>query len=397
MKLRLPALAIAGLMATLAGSLAAPTAALANFNSAPVTSVGGGAFGEQVVGLLSSGPMPSVTLPPGGGGPFNANLATFNLLGTGGSGVLQVSTTGSLGAGGFARSSASVTRLIIGSVVTIDHLSSQCEASASGLSGSVNLDNAIVAGSHLPTTVAPNTNINVPGVAKVVLNEQVQTGGLGAFGITVNAVHVTLAPGTAFQQDIIIAQSRCSVTFPPCPVATPCTIFDSQVPGNPVFNDPQATPGVELGVRFHSDIAGLVRGIRFYDGLVDGTAHTGSLWSATSHLLLATGTFPAETSPGWQQMTFATPVAITAGAIYVASYFTTSVTTPMTTTRSRQRAGTGRHSTPSTACHSPRHLRAAGTASQTGSSCTGRAASTRPTRSKTPTTGWTSSLPTPEH
>ena len=38
--------------------------------------------------------------------------------------------------------------------------------------------------------------------------------------------------------------------------------------------------------------------------------------------LLATATFTNETASGWQQVNFATPVAITAGTTYVASYHT---------------------------------------------------------------------------
>ncbi len=40
--------------------------------------------------------------------------------------------------------------------------------------------------------------------------------------------------------------------------------------------------------------------------------------------MLATATFTGETGSGWQQVNFANPVAITAGATYVASYHTTS-------------------------------------------------------------------------
>src|SRR5205814_3495172 len=38
--------------------------------------------------------------------------------------------------------------------------------------------------------------------------------------------------------------------------------------------------------------------------------------------LLGTGTFTGETASGWQTMTFASPVTITAGTVYVASYHT---------------------------------------------------------------------------
>jgi hypothetical protein len=47
------------------------------------------------------------------------------------------------------------------------------------------------------------------------------------------------------------------------------------------------------------------------------------LWSS-SGTLLATATFSNETAVGWQQVNFATPVAITAGTTYVASYHTTN-------------------------------------------------------------------------
>lgn len=82
-----------------------------------------------------------------------------------------------------------------------------------------------------------------------------------------------------------------------------------------------AGTGTELGVKFRSDTSGVIRGIRFYKSPTDTSSHTGSLWSAAG-ALLATGTFTNETSSGWQQMVFATPVPITANTTYVASYFT---------------------------------------------------------------------------
>ena len=47
--------------------------------------------------------------------------------------------------------------------------------------------------------------------------------------------------------------------------------------------------------------------------------HVGHLWTSTG-TLLATATFTGETASGWQQVNFATPVAITANTTYVASY-----------------------------------------------------------------------------
>jgi hypothetical protein len=47
--------------------------------------------------------------------------------------------------------------------------------------------------------------------------------------------------------------------------------------------------------------------------------HVGNLWSSAG-TKLATATFSGETASGWQQVSFATPVAITSNTVYVASY-----------------------------------------------------------------------------
>ena len=88
-----------------------------------------------------------------------------------------------------------------------------------------------------------------------------------------------------------------------------------------VAADPD-TGAVELGVRFSSDVNGAITGIRFYKGSTNTGTHTGSLWSNTG-TLLATATFAGETTSGWQQVLFSTPVNIAANTIYVASYHTT--------------------------------------------------------------------------
>ena len=78
---------------------------------------------------------------------------------------------------------------------------------------------------------------------------------------------------------------------------------------------------VELGLKFRSDVAGTITGIRFYKASTNTGTHVGNLWSATG-TLLATGTFSGETASGWQQLNFTTPVAISANTVYVASYHT---------------------------------------------------------------------------
>ncbi len=100
--------------------------------------------------------------------------------------------------------------------------------------------------------------------------------------------------------------------------ATTNTLFSkTSVPAQASSGD---TSAIEVGVQFSSSVPGYLNGIRFYKGAGNGGTHTGHLWSA-SGTLLATATFSGETASGWQQVSFAQPVAIAAGTTYVASYF----------------------------------------------------------------------------
>ena len=89
----------------------------------------------------------------------------------------------------------------------------------------------------------------------------------------------------------------------------------------PAGFDTGDTRSVELGLKFQSDVAGTVTGVRFYKGTVTTGTHTGTLWSSTG-TKLRTATFTGETASGWQQVNFASPVAITANTVYVVSYHT---------------------------------------------------------------------------
>jgi hypothetical protein len=91
---------------------------------------------------------------------------------------------------------------------------------------------------------------------------------------------------------------------------------DTAVPGVASAND---TGSVNLGVKFTSSEDLLIVGVRFYKGPANTGTHVGSLWD-TSGSLLAQATFVGESAAGWQDVLFSTPVAITAGATYVASY-----------------------------------------------------------------------------
>ncbi|MEQ4717338.1 DUF4082 domain-containing protein [Nonomuraea sp. B19D2] len=98
----------------------------------------------------------------------------------------------------------------------------------------------------------------------------------------------------------------------------PCTLWpDTTVPAVVNYNDSRP---VELGVKFQATQEGAISGIRFFKGNLSTGTHIGNLWSSTGQLL-ASATFTNETASGWQQVKFATPVQVTPGTTYIASYF----------------------------------------------------------------------------
>ncbi|MCO8271754.1 DUF4082 domain-containing protein [Actinoplanes sp. TRM 88003] len=95
------------------------------------------------------------------------------------------------------------------------------------------------------------------------------------------------------------------------------TVFPATAtPVNASWNDPG---NLEVGLKFTSDVAGQVNGVRFYKGAGNSGAHSGTLWTA-SGALLASGPFVGETASGWQTMLFTSPVTITPNTQYVVSY-----------------------------------------------------------------------------
>ena len=107
-----------------------------------------------------------------------------------------------------------------------------------------------------------------------------------------------------------------AVTTPP--TGSTYTVWASTAtPGTPADSDNSA---VELVMKFRSDVAGQVTGIRFYKGSGNTGTHVGHLWTSTG-TLLGTVTFSGETATGWQSATLGTPVTVTAGTTYVVSYY----------------------------------------------------------------------------
>ena len=73
-------------------------------------------------------------------------------------------------------------------------------------------------------------------------------------------------------------------------------------------------------MKFRTTQAGTITKIRFYKGAGNSGTHVGSLWTRTG-TKLASVTFTGESSSGWQEATFANPVAVAANTTYVASYY----------------------------------------------------------------------------
>jgi len=103
------------------------------------------------------------------------------------------------------------------------------------------------------------------------------------------------------------------------PTNCPCdTIWPSSpTPGVVASGDPNS---VEVGVKFTASADAYIAGLRFYKAIENTGTHLGHIWSS-SGTLLGTATFSNESSSGWQQVFFATPIPISANTTYVASYF----------------------------------------------------------------------------
>ena len=201
---------------------------------ADVSAVGGGAFAESVnltrTGQTHqiSGPMPHVTLPATGGGPFTSSLASANIAHVITTGLLAVSTRGSLGANGSAQSGASIANIsAFDGYVTIQTLTSQCKSDSNGSTGSSTITGLVVNGKPVTIGTAPNTVLYNKYGLKVVFNEQVNNDKPNFADIRVTALHVSLTT-PAGVGNLLLDQVTChaegpNVIIPEAPHAFPGT------------------------------------------------------------------------------------------------------------------------------------------------------------------------------
>ena len=134
--------------------------------------------------------------------------------------------------------------------------------------------------------------------------------------------------------------------------ATPCscTIFGTPT-GNSNFSEGS---DLELGVKFRASTDGYIKAIRFYKQGSMGGTHTGRLWTSGGSEM-GSVVFTGESASGWQEMSFPSPIAVTADTLYVASvsmvdgnytstanYFTSNITNgPLTAPSSASVGGNG--------------------------------------------------------
>jgi len=168
-------------------------------------SVGGQAFGTYVnTPLASSGQSPLAVLPAVSGtdgAEADAEGGAQNIANAMSSDFLNSITSGQIGpAEAGAQSTASAASInILSGLITADEVVANVMSSA-GQSGAFSsadgstFTNLVIAGVGSLSgdqTVAPNTNIPLPGVGYVLLNEQIPSGdGVTSSGLTVNMIHV---------------------------------------------------------------------------------------------------------------------------------------------------------------------------------------------------------------
>jgi hypothetical protein len=190
-------------------------------------------------------------------------------------------------------------------------------------------DNGFVAYSNTALSIAAATllanDVDVDGDVLSITGATAISGGTVAFNSQTNAITFTPTTGyigsASFRYTASDGRGGTSSAVVSLNVSQPgstsATLFSaSQTPSIAADNDPDS---VELGVKFIASSTGQITGLRYYKSAQDTGTHTGTLWSSTG-VLLATATFTNETASGWQTVSFAQPVTISAGTTYVASY-----------------------------------------------------------------------------
>jgi hypothetical protein len=192
-------------------------------------------------------------------------------------------------------------------------------ASVSGINFTATVSNPLSISGTITNGAGATVNLSGAATATATADSSgsYTFGGLlgGSYVITPQASGEIFSPGS--QAVTLSSASASGVNFN-AQTCTCISVWPSST--NPSVADANDTTPVEVGMKFRSDAGGLVMGVRFFKAAANTGTHVGHLWSSTG-TKLAEVTFSSETSSGWQQASFSSPVAITSGTTYVISYY----------------------------------------------------------------------------
>jgi hypothetical protein len=255
-----------------------------------------------ISGKITGGPGLVVSLLPAATASVTADSAgNYSFLGVA-NGTYTVTPSGT----GYVVSPASLSVVVNGAAMTAVNFTAN--ATMYAISGAIPGGGGTVlslAGAASGTTTADASgNYSFSGLTT------------GSYTVTPAKVGLVFLPTTLAA--VVSGANATAVNFA-IPQGCPCNTLwqPSFVPGSVDIGD---NASIEVGVKWRSDTAGVITGIRFYKSAANTGIHSGTLWSSTGGLL-ATANFVSESGSGWQQVFFATPVPIAANTTYIASYF----------------------------------------------------------------------------
>ena len=207
---KLRSTAVVAGVATLAaaGLTMAPTSA-----GAQEIDVSGDASGLTVgvnvlgVGPVNVGPLPVAATPPGG----SQQVLSVSAPPVANAGVLTASSQPT--DGGVTSQAQVVGADALASAVTADVITATCSSNAGGSTGNSSLANAALLGVPVAVTPPANTQVPLPLLGTVFLNEQIASDSPGSTSMTVNAVRVALTGGL-LGGDILISHAACAASGP---------------------------------------------------------------------------------------------------------------------------------------------------------------------------------------
>ena len=209
-------------------------------------------------------------------------------------------------------SSATATISLTAPVMTVSSVSCNPNSVACGSSTSctLTLSGSAPSGGTTVTLSSNNSAVTVPASVSVAASSS-------SASFTANTTAVSSDETATVTAAFNGSSANAALTVDAASSETYSLWSSSAKPGTVTDSDSQA---VELGVNFQANASGSVTGVRFYKGSKNTGTHVGHLWSK-SGTLLASVTFTGETSSGWQQAQFSSPVSISANTTYIVSYW----------------------------------------------------------------------------